>query len=292
MPENEQDRQFKDIRICFVGAGSMAEAIIRGLINTKTVHPEQICAVNRGNQERLIRLKDKYGIHPALSDQKRDEFISQADIVFLAMKPTDAEAALKTLKPLIQPEALIVSVIAGLPIRAMQRLLDRTSNIVRTMPNTSSTIGLGATGICFSQGTDEATRNMAEVLFQSIGSTVIVEEKFMDIVTGISGSGPAYFYYMMESLITAGVKSGLDEQTAKQLTVQTMLGAANMVNITGETPESLLKKVTSPKGTTEAAIAVLEQNHVFESLQQAALRAAARAQEIEEELFGKRDKQN
>lgn len=272
--------------ICFAGAGSMAEAIIRGLIATKTSSPAQIYVINRSNQDTLIRLKEQYGIQPAMSQQERDDAVSQADILLLAMKPKDAEAALESLKLELQPETLLVSVIAGLPIRSIKRVLARETNIVRAMPNTSSTIGWGATGICFSQGTNETKRRQAEILFHAVGNTVIVEEELMNTVTGISGSGPAYFYYMMEALIAAGVDNGLDYETAKQLTVQTILGAANMVKITGESPQDLRKKVTSPGGTTQAAIESLDQSGVYDALRQAAKRATARAGEIEQELFG------
>lgn len=287
MEKRRNSSMLKGKKICFVGAGAMAEAIIRGLIQTKTTVPSQISVINRSNQETLLRLEKQYGIKPAFSPQDRVNCIQQADILLLAMKPKDVHNALEQIKVHIQTKTLIISVIAGFPIRAMKHIVGRETDIVRTMPNTSSSIGYGMTGLSFSKGTSEEKREQAVCLFQAVGDTAIVEEKLIDTVTGISGSGPAYFYYMMEALIAVGIENGLDEKTATQLTVQTALGAANMVKQTGEDPCLLRKKVTSPGGTTQAAIEKLEQNGVSTSFHQAVKRAAERAREMELELFGK-----
>lgn len=275
-----------DLKICFAGAGSMAEAIIRGLVETRTTLPEQICVFNRSNQEVLAQLQQKYGINTAPAHEKQMEELAQANIVVLAMKPKDAAAALSSMKEHIHPDTLIISVIAGFPIRAMQKILNQKANFVRTMPNTSSSIGYGMTALCFSENTDVIKQAQARTLFQAVGQTVIVPEDQIDLVTGISGSGPAYFYYMMEALIAEGVAGGLDEATAKQLTMQTILGAAHMVKLTEESPSELRSKITSPGGTTQAALEILEERSVAAALRQAAKRAAERAHEIELQLFG------
>jgi pyrroline-5-carboxylate reductase len=157
-------------------------------------------------------------------------------------------------------------------------------NIVRTMPNTSSTIGLGATGISFSSTVSNGQRLLAETMFQSIGLTAVVEEPLLDAVTGVSGSGPAYVYYLMEAMIEAGLSLGLSEEAARELTVQTVLGAAHMVKATNENPAELRRKVTSPNGTTQAAIETLDAHSFSQAVVRAIGRAAERAGEMGDEI--------
>jgi pyrroline-5-carboxylate reductase len=148
------------------------------------------------------------------------------------------------------------------------------------MPNTSSNIGLGATGISFSSDVSESQRKAALDIFSSVGIVCAVEESRLDIITGVSGSGPAYVYYLIESMVKAGMEGGLTADQARDLTIQTVLGAAQMVKMTKEEPEILRKKVTSPGGTTEAAIAKLDEYAYSEAVQKAVLRAAERAGEL------------
>ena len=270
----------KKQKICFVGAGSMAEAIIRGLIEQKKARADHIFVVNRHNQNRLEELRKKYGVQTNPDSKIKNKFIADADILVLAMKPKDVEAALQQLQPLLKKDQLLISVIAGLTMKTISSILNVEVPIARTMPNTSSTIGLGATGISFSNHINPEQQELALEIFQSIGIVSIVEEEKLDIVTGLSGSGPAYIYYMIESMINAGVEGGLTEDTAKELAVQTVLGAANMVKMTKEEPAILRQKVTSPGGTTQAAIEMLDQNHFSETVKKAVLRAAERAGEM------------
>lgn len=266
--------------IAFIGAGSIAEAIFGGLIEKEMTAPEQIFAVNQQNDERLARLRAAYGIRATREPRERDQAIRDADIVVLNMKPKDAAGGISGIRHLLRPDQLIVSVIAGLSIATLEHLLGGPFAIVRTMPNTSSTIGLGATGVSFSAAVSSAQRETALTMFRAIGEVCAVEEKQLDIVTGVSGSGPAYIYYFMEAMIAGGVEGGLTEEEARALTVQTVLGAARMVQTTSEPPSELRRKVTSPNGTTEAAIALMEANGVAGRIADAVLRAAERAGEI------------
>ncbi len=175
---------------------------------------------------------------------------------------------------------MIVSVVAGLAIDTIEQLLGRPQAIARTMPNTSATIGLGATGLAFSSSVNEQQRQLALTIFQSVGLAVTIEERMLNVITGLSGSGPAYIYYMMEAMITAGVHGGLSVADSRALVLQTVLGAARMVEQTGDAPDILRSRVTSPNGTTFAAIRVLE-NHSF---QQAILQAIARGTERAAEM--------
>ncbi|MEF3301742.1 pyrroline-5-carboxylate reductase [Paenibacillus sp. GYB003] len=270
--------------IAFIGAGSIAEALIGGMIEKSIASPEQIFAVNGQNDERLAYLRGKYGIRASRMPEERDEAIRGAAIVVLNMKPKDAAAAVADYRHLLRPEQLIVSVIAGLSVATIRRLLGGSFPVARTMPNTSSAIGLGAAGVSFSDGVAPSQRESALSLFRAIGEASVVDEDRLDIVTGVSGSGPAYIYYVMEAMIAAGVQGGLTEETARALTVQTVLGAAQMVKATNETPQALRRKVTSPNGTTQAAIELLEANGVGDHIGRAVLRAAERAREIGRDL--------
>jgi len=268
------------MRLCFYGAGSMAEAIVRGLIGQGLTAPEQIGMLNRQNAERLVELNDRYGVETAGDAAAKQDMIRKADIIFLAPKPKDAAGVLEQLRDVLSPNQLIVSVIAGLSIRTIEQLLGRPMAIVRTMPNTSSTIGLGATGISYSESVTAEQQAIAEAMFQAVGLTTVVEEPLLDVVTGVSGSGPAYIYYMMESMIASGVKLGLTAEAARDLTVQTVLGAAEMVRSTGEQPADLRRKVTSPNGTTQAALETLDAHQFSIGVERAVARAAERAGEL------------
>lgn len=267
------------IHICFYGAGSMAEAIARGIVERKLVQPEQVSMLNRGNAERLIELHERYGVRTVLQGGSAEAYLAEADIVFLAMKPKDAAAALAALKPSLSPGQLVISVIAGLSIGAMEKLLG-VRPIVRTMPNTSSTIGLGVTGITYSASVTAEQRAVTEALFSAIGINAVVEEPLQLAVNAISGSGPAYIYYVMEAMLQAAGELGMERGAARELVVQTVLGAAEMVRSTGEEPEELRRKVTSPNGTTQAAIETMAEGGLQPVFVQAIRRCAERAAEI------------
>jgi pyrroline-5-carboxylate reductase len=262
----------------------MAEAMIRGLVGGHKTPGDNLSALNRTNAGRLVELRDRYGIYTAGDIEASERFILEADILVLAMKPKDASAALRELRNLVDGRQQIVSVIAGLSIATIQALLGLPLAIARTMPNTSSTIGLGATGISFSREMDEPSRDLVMQMFESFGEVAQVDEEQLDIVTGLSGSGPAYVYYLMEAMIEGGIRGGLSAQAARSLTAQTVLGAAQMVIATGENPSDLRRKVTSPGGTTQAAIETLDSCHFAEGVTSAVLRAAERAREMGADL--------
>jgi pyrroline-5-carboxylate reductase len=267
--------------ILFVGAGSMAEAIVKGLVSSGIVAASDITMCNRGNEERLLQLRETYAVQTAVyGDDDFHTKLKSANVIVLAMKPKDAGEALKALSPHLRKEQLLVSVIAGLSIATISDIIGADIPVVRTMPNTSSTIGLGATGIAFSQIVNESQRDLSLHMFQSTGITVVVDEPLLDVVTGVSGSGPAYLYYMMEAMIRAGEQLGLSPEVARQLTVQTVIGAGEMVKQTGELPEALRHKVTSPNGTTQAALETMAAHHFQPTVEAAVKRASERAGEL------------
>ncbi|CAM2794711.1 pyrroline-5-carboxylate reductase [Paenibacillus sediminis] len=284
MYDPQSSKALIEQNVCFYGAGSMAEAIVQGLISRSVILSGQISMLNNSNNDRLKQLEDRYGVRTANDPNKKIEILSKSQIIVLAMKPKDAAEAIRLLSPILSEDQLLVSVIAGLTIETMQSLLGRKQPIARTMPNTSSTIGLGATGISFSKETTEEQQRIVRTMFEAVGTVSIIEEDKIEILTGVSGSGPAYIYYFMEAMIEAGVEGGLTPEQAKELTVQTVLGAARMVAQTGENPADLRAKVTSPNGSTQAAIEVMAKGNVFNTIKAAVFRCAERSKEMGAEL--------
>lgn len=268
-------------KIVFVGAGSMAEAIIRGLVKGSVCPPDRLTVMNRSDSGKLKTLEAKYGVRWREDAEEKNAALAEADIVVMAFKPKDAQAGFERVRPYLNRNQLIVSVLAGVSIATMDMLLGGGGwAIVRTMPNTSSTIGCGATGISYSSSVTEEQRNLAQEMFAAVGIAAVVDEPLIDVVTGVSGSGPAYIYYMMEAMIEAGVRGGLSADDARLLTVQTVLGAARMVEATGESPAELRRKVTSPGGTTQAAIETLDRHGFGEAMLSAIARCTERAGEL------------
>ncbi|NDI34436.1 pyrroline-5-carboxylate reductase [Chengkuizengella sediminis] len=269
-------------KICFIGAGSMAEAIFKGLIEKEIIPNQHICVTNQQDQDRLNELNKLYDVQVSNDSDIKKDWIKQSDILVLAMKPKDAEKAFYELSLLLNETQIIISVIAGLTTETIKDLLKTNNPIVRTMPNTSSSIGLGTTGISYSTHVNEQTKQLTLEMFEAIGSTCVVPEDKLEILTGVSGSGPAYFYYMMEAMVQAGIVGGLTEEQAMDLTKQTILGAAHMVQQTGEHPAELRRKVTSPGGATAKAIDALDAYHIHEAVQKAVNASAKKSREMGE----------
>lgn len=267
-------------RICFYGAGAMAEAIVRGILKQNLIEAGNISMLNRSSEERLTFLQKEYGVQTILNGITQEQLLVQADIIVLAMKPKDAVTALEVLKSHLREEQLIVSVIAGLSIASIKQLTSEKQPVVRAMPNTSSTIGLGATGVSCSPDVTDSQLEAMKAIIQSIGYCTVVEETLQPAITGVSGSGPAYVYRFMEGMISGAQSLGLSYVEAKQLVAQTVLGAAEMVQITNEDPAELRRKVTSPNGTTEAALNVLGEFQFAEAIQAAVKRSADRSVEL------------
>ena len=216
----------KDKNIAFLGAGSMAEAMISGIVDSKKVPLSQITVSNHHNKERLITLKKKYNIQTVSQEQLQ---IVQHDIIVLAMKPQDAEDAIQSIAPLLQSDQLVLSVIAGLQTSFIERLLPSGQQVIRVMPNTSSMIGESATALSSGKHTTQQNMELAKEVLQCIGEVFIIAENQMDIFTGIAGSGPAYLYYLMEHMEKVGIGAGLPENVTREIIAQTFLGAAKMV---------------------------------------------------------------
>ncbi|MFJ8256188.1 pyrroline-5-carboxylate reductase [Peribacillus asahii] len=246
-------------KITFIGAGSMAEAIISGLVAQQVVDPKNINVTNKSNEARLASLNEKYGVTGTRNIQ---EAMKEADVVLLAVKPKDMLATMQSIQPYITTEMMLVSVAAGVHTASLEGIAAKEVAVIRAMPNTSATVGQSATAISTNAYTSAEQRQTAITLFETIGSVVVVEEEQLDAVTGLSGSGPAYLYYLVEAMEKSAQDLGLDAGTAKQLIIQTMLGAAEMLKHSSKSPATLRKEVTSPGGTTEAGLKVLQNYEV------------------------------
>ncbi|MGG1660630.1 pyrroline-5-carboxylate reductase [Brevibacillus sp. NRS-1366] len=264
-------------RIGFLGAGSIVEAMLSGILKKELLAPEHLLISNRNNRERLQQLADAYGVQYT---QDKREVVRSSDILILAIKPKDAAEALQDLRGVVHADQLVISVIAGVSTSLIEEWLGVNCPIIRTMPNTSSAVGLSATGLAANQFVTEEQLRQATRLFEAIGTVYEVAEEELDIITGLSGSGPAYIYYLVEAMMAAGATAGLDREMARQLTLQTVIGAAHMLLDTREEPALLRQQVTSPGGTTQAGLEVLEAYQFQQGVTAAILRATERSREM------------
>lgn len=266
--------------IGFIGAGNMAASLIGGLV-ARGFAPSQLCAADP-NAAGLQALAQQHGIHACASNA---EVALRADILVLAVKPQVMKAVLSELAPSVQAKHLIISIAAGISMASMAQWLGGTPTIVRCMPNTPALVQLGASGLVANAQVSAAQREQAQNILQAVGIALWLDnEAQIDAVTAVSGSGPAYFFLLMEAMIAAGEKLGLSTETARALTLQTALGAAQMACNSDVDPAELRRRVTSPGGTTERAIAHFEQQHLRTIVDDALQAASARSQELAQQL--------
>jgi pyrroline-5-carboxylate reductase len=268
--------------IGFIGAGNMAEAMIRGLLRGQDFAPGQISA-SGPREERAAELRDKYGI-AAGTDNKVP---ANAEIVVLSVKPQILSRVLDEVGAAIHQDALVISIAAGVPVASIQSRLASGTRVVRAMPNTPALVDAAATAIAGGEHARESDLADAKRIFDAIGLTVILEESALDAVTGLSGSGPAYVFLILEALSDAGVKVGLSRRTAQLLAAQTVLGSAKLLLETNEHPGRLKDMVTSPGGTAITGLHTLENGGVRTTLMNAVEAATRRSRELGEALMKK-----
>ena len=267
--------------ICFIGGGNMAQALIGGLLS-RGLPTTRITVSDPVEQIRQI-LEEK-GIQTTTDNV---EAIQNADVVVLAVKPQVLATVLQPLKGLLS-DKLVISIIAGAEIQTVSELIGGSQRIVRVMPNTPALVQTGAHGIYASEAVNAQDRELTSQILAATGLTIWVDsEAQIDAVTAVSGSGPAYFFYLMESMIRAGKNLGLDEKVATALTLQTALGAAQMAITSSNSPSELRKNVTSPNGTTQAALEVFDRAQISQNIQAALAAAQKRSQELAQELSEK-----
>lgn len=263
--------------ICFIGGGNMAQALIGGLINrglpaTRITVSDPVEKVRLLLQEKDVHVTDN-----------NIAAIKDADVVVFAVKPQVLASVLKPLHGLFDGK-LIISIVAGAEIKTIENLTG-AARVVRVMPNTPALVQTGAHGLFAYDAVDSKDRELASQVLAATGLTIWVNsEAQIDAVTAVSGSGPAYFFYMMESMIRAGKNLGLDEKVATALTLQTALGAAQMAITSSNSPAELRKNVTSPNGTTQAALEVFDRAQISQNIQTALAAAQKRSQELAQEL--------
>jgi pyrroline-5-carboxylate reductase len=263
--------------ITFIGGGNMAQALIGGLI-ARGVPATRITVSDP--VEKIRELLAEKDVH--VTDDNAAA-VRDADIVLFAVKPQVFASILAPLKGALDGK-LVISIVAGAEIATIAKILE-TDRIVRVMPNTPALVQTGAHGLYANDSVDAQDRELASQVLASTGLTIWVSaEAQIDAVTAVSGSGPAYFFYMMESMIRAGKNMGLDEKVATALTLQTALGAAQMAITSSSSPAELRKNVTSPNGTTQAALEVFDRAQISQNIQAALAAAQKRSQELAQDL--------
>jgi pyrroline-5-carboxylate reductase len=262
-------------KLAFLGAGNMASALLRGAVRGG-LSPEQ-CAATDVRRESLDALAQELGIRVFADNGSAAAW---ADVVVLCVKPQVLSGVLGEIAAQLKPDTLVISIVAGVTLGRLSTGLGNHGRIIRAMPNTPALVGAGATALARGAGASDDDLELALRLFAGSGITVQVEEKLIDGVTGLSGSGPAYGFVAIEALADAGVREGLARDVALRLAAQTLLGAAKMVLETGSHPGVLKDMVTSPGGTTIAGLAALEKAGLRAALMAAVEAASARAREL------------
>lgn len=261
-------------RIGFIGGGKMAEAIIAGMTKQK---PDLDVYVYDIDKDRVNVLKESYGVHETPSI---GELAKVAHVLILAVKPQVLGTVLEENQAHFTEEHLLISIAAGIGLASMESRVSE-ARIIRVMPNTPSLIGQGASVLCTNTA-QESDKDLATEIFSSIGHAYWMEEKYFDAVTALSGSGPAYVYLFIEALIDAGVNQGLPRDVARKLALDTVIGSAMMVDVTGKHPGELKDMVTSPGGTTIRAVETLEELGLRNAVIKAIASAAKRSRELGE----------
>ena len=270
----------KNKKIGFIGGGNMAEAMIKGLLSASFIEAKNVF-VSEPSEAKRDTLQAEYKIKVSADNR---ELVKKCDIVILAVKPQIVQKVLRDIASLVGRDKLVISIAAGVPIAIMDDVLrggkNKKFSIVRTMPNTPALVQEGVTAIASGEHVRKIDVKIAHRIFEAVGRTVDVEEDQLDAVTGLSGSGPAYIFMLIEALSDAGVKMGLSREVANTLTIQTVLGSAKLARESGKHPGELKDMVTSPAGTTISGLHALEEGSFHTTLMNAVEDATLRSREL------------
>lgn len=266
----------REKRIAVIGAGKMGEALVRGLLEAGAIEPERIRVTTRSGG-RARQLAAELGVVVAASNRAA---LEDADLVVLAVKPQQAGPVLDEMRGAWRPEHLLISVVASVSTPFLEKHLDSSVPVVRAMPNTAALIKRAITGIASGRHAGERHLELARQVFTAVGRVVVVDEKDLDAITGLSASGLAFIYVVIESLAEGGVKMGLRRDLATELAAQTVLGAGAMVLETGSHPAMLKDNVTTPAGTTIDGLLELEEGGLRVTLIKSVVQATRRAREL------------
>jgi pyrroline-5-carboxylate reductase len=262
--------------IAVIGAGTIGEALIEGLLSSGWREPGEIVATGR-REERLAEISERHGVGTTLSNR---DAVAEAGVVIIAVKPQDLSALLEEIGGAVGPDQLVLSIAAAIPTAFLEERLGPEVPVVRAMPNAPAVLHEGIAGICPGAHADEAHLALAEEVLVHLGGVVHVPEEYMDAVTAVSGSGPAYYALLAEAMIEAGILLGLSREVSTRLVVQTMLGTAKLLRDADLHPVELREAVTSPGGTTIRAIRELERAGVRAAFLNAIQAAMERSREL------------
>lgn len=265
-----------DTKIALIGAGNMAEALVGGLLNANLLRPDDLMVTDVA-EERLQWFQAQFRVRVNASNAEAAQW---AHVVILCVKPQVIDDVVEEIKRFLPEKRLVISVAAGVPLARIQAHGAGTVPVIRAMPNTPAIVREGATALAPGPGVQQDLLALAFRIFESIGKVVVTEERLIDAVTGLSGSGPAYVYMVIEALIDGGVQMGLPRSIAHVLATQTVLGAARLVVETGDHPAVLKDRVTSPGGTTMAGVHALESGALRATIMNAVRAATERAKEL------------
>ena len=272
----EVPAQLPKVRVAVLGAGKMGGILLQAFLKQNLFAPEQIHATV-GHAERALALSTQWGVDVSTNNLKA---VQQSDLILVGVKPFQVPDLIAEIRPALTPAKTIVSFAASVKTRAIEEAAGMEIAVIRAMPNTPSALGAGAAGLCRGRFVKAEQMELAQRIFETVGRAVVVDEKHMDAVTGLSASGPAYIYIIIEALAEAGVKVGLSRDVATQLAAQTTLGSAKMVLETGYHPALLKDAVTTPAGCTIDGILELEEGGLRVTLIKAVMRATQRAKEL------------
>jgi pyrroline-5-carboxylate reductase len=269
-------------KIGIIGTGNMGEALVSGLIGSGSSKPKHITCTDV-REAKLKEIQEKYGVQTTTNNL---EAVADSDILIYAVKPQIMAAVLNETAEKLDMSKLIISIAAGVPMEAIESCLNKKLRLIRVMPNIAAAVKEAATAVAAGKNATEEDIKMAMAIFDSIGKTVFIPENYlMDAITGLSGSGPAYIFLIVEAMADAGVKVGLSRQEALFLSAQTVLGAAKMLMETQEHPGQLRDRVTSPGGTAIAGLATLEKGGLRTTLINAVEVATNRSRELGEMMI-------
>jgi pyrroline-5-carboxylate reductase len=268
--------QLPHVRVAVLGAGKMGGILLHAFLKQNLFAPEQIHATV-GHTERALALSTQWGVDVTTNNL---EAARQSDLILLGVKPMQVPGLIEEIRPALTTAKTLISFAASVKTRAIEEAAGMEIAVIRAMPNTPSALGAGAAALCRGRFVSAAQMELAERIFETVGRAVVVDEKHMDAVTGLSGSGPAYIYIIIEALAEAGVKVGLPRDIATELAAQTTFGAAKMVLETGYHPAMLKDAVTTPAGSTIDGIMALEEGGLRVTLIKAVMRATERAKQL------------
>jgi len=267
---------FSKKRVAVLGAGKMGGILLKALLE-KQLFSSKTTVATVQHEEKARNLSKKLGIPVGIDNRAA---VRNADIILVCVKPQIVDQVIEQIRPGVTKNQIIISVAASVPTSRIERALKRAVPVVRAMPNTPCVVGCGMTALCKGKFATAQHLEIASTLFGVVGRTVVVDEKLMDAVTGLSASGPAYIYIILESLAEAGVKVGLPRDVATLLAAQTTMGAATVVLETGDHPALLKDAVTTPAGCTVDGLLELEEGKLRVTLIKAVVKAAQRAKEL------------